>query len=253
VNGLLYNFGDASDLADKIQIFAENQKLMVAVGRSGPESVEKIMSNHYAEDVIYKIGVKLKNEPTTIDAHAIAEISNSFTSLKETYIQTLYIDTGSGFRGENAVAAIVIEDDEHCFVSNYTISKFTNITSIRFDPRNGRCCRCRLISIQTDGNYEGIRWANSCSRSESWDYFMTDRPMYVLNGDFRNATTITIHGQIEVLTDEEVAEKCELLRQESELLKLELQSIYKTRSWRWTNIVSKFIDSLRGLVQKRGH
>ncbi len=116
------------------------------------------------------------------------------------YLQNLYIDTGSGFN-ENELIQVISETSED---NNFSVTfnmplHYKQIKSLRFDPLEGKPCKCKIESIETDGIYRGIAWKNASKQENDYDVFYTLDPMYVFDGDFSKATYIKITGKVEIL------------------------------------------------------
>lgn len=121
---------------------------------------------------------------------------------------SLYVDVGSGFSEENKVAI-----DYSPLKSNnleFNLEKFDNIVSLRFDPLEGSFIKCRIT------NNLPIASSN-CDNSIEDDYqiFTNLDPYYVLDADFSNISSIQINFDLEILTNDDIAN---LFRQKDNII-----------------------------------
>lgn len=121
---------------------------------------------------------------------------------------SLYVDVGSGFNEENKVAI-----DYSPLKSNnleFNLEKFDNIASLRFDPLEGSFIKCRIT------NNLPIASSN-CDNSIEDDYqiFTNLDPYYILDADFSNISSIQINFDLEILTNDDIAN---LFRQKDNII-----------------------------------
>lgn len=231
INGYLYEQGSSSDLADKIQCFIESPDKLVQMGVRGKKTVEEVLKKNYAEDIIYKTAMNIKKNEVKYDSdfflHWILKFINPEMHLK----QILFIDSGSGFNGNEIIESYIKVSDGN-FKSEFILKGFNGVKSIRFDPVEGQPCKCKIEKVETDGVYNGIAWTNAGNKENGFDVFYTTDPIYIFNGDFSSATYINVSGKIEFLNPELIQNELESTKSELESMKSELLKISTSNTYR---------------------
>ena len=164
---------------------------------------------------------------------------------------SLFIDDGAGYgEGNKAVARLEFRPATHAFSVEFPLPPGGPARrKIRWDPCEGRFCRCRIDQIETDGIYRGIRHHNAWKSENGWDEFMTGDPVYELDGEWAQATFIRISGELILPGADAVADRFlgEILaaRRECEAQQEEIARIHQSRSWRWTRLL-RWLDAWIG-------
>lgn len=111
---------------------------------------------------------------------------------KENYLScSLYYDCGEGYSEEQKVFAEVAMQDRH-FEVNFDLSCVEGIRRMRFDPEEGRACRCCL-----DKNEWGFLPVNAQKKENEWDVFLTGDPIYeAVPGENSVIRRVTVSGEI---------------------------------------------------------
>jgi len=117
---------------------------------------------------------------------------------KQKIYSVLYIDDDQGFNNSLIVEKLFCKNRNN-FSVIYKIDKFKNKKKLRFNPIAGQGFKCKIISIETDGIFNKIEWDNATKKENDWDIFYTLEPIYVLDGNFNEATYIKITGYIELI------------------------------------------------------
>ena len=192
---------------------------------------------------------------------------------------SIFIDDGSGYGEENkAVVRMDFEPSTSAFSAEFRLPPGGSARrKLRWDPCEGRFCRCRIGKVETDGIYRGIGRRNAWKTENGLDEFMTGDPIYELDGDWTKATFIRISGEFILPGADAVADRfqdeiaaarreCEALRQEvlrvetaldaarreCEVRRQELDQIQTSRSWRWTRFLRRLDAWLAGLSARSG-
>lgn len=137
---------------------------------------------------------------------------------------SLYVDTGKGFNESDKVAI----DYSPLKKNNleFSLENFGNISKLRFDPLEGSFIKCRIT------NNLPISDAN-CDNSVDDDYqiFTNLDPCYVLDADFSDISSIQINFDLEILTNNDIAN---LFRQKDNIIN-DLQVKPKKRKFSFFN------------------
>ena len=137
---------------------------------------------------------------------------------------SLYVDTGKGFNESDKVAI----DYSPLKKNNleFSLENFSNISKLRFDPLEGSFIKCRIT------NNLPISDAN-CDNSVDDDYqiFTNLDPCYVLDADFSDISSIQINFDLEILTNNDIAN---LFRQKDNIIN-DLQVKPKKRKFSFFN------------------
>ncbi len=121
---------------------------------------------------------------------------------------SLYVDVGCGFSEENKVAI-----NYSPLKSNnleFNLEEFDNISSLRFDPLEGSFIKCGITNNLPIA-------ASNCDNSVEDDYqiFTNLDPYYVLDADFSNISSFQINFDLEILTNDDIAN---LFRQKDNII-----------------------------------
>lgn len=115
----------------------------------------------------------------------------------------LYFDTGDGFNIDQAL---------HNFknISNnklnlkYDLTKMEeSICKLRWDPCEN-CCRIKNITLKSNELDINIYPINSVYKSNNWSYFLTNDPIYFIEGSLEKITNMEISCEIKKLTKKEI-------------------------------------------------
>jgi len=209
-NGFLYEQGNAADLADKIEYFLDNPEETERMGSNGPEVVKRVMSDHFAEDVLYHASLRLKGEKIVYDGDMFIDLVNNIIKLENHFLQTLFIDTGKGFNGSESLREVTGKGHDNAFSVNFQLSGFSDVQSLRFDPLEGEWCKVRLDSVvyqpekQDNVALDISRiTANGRLQKDGYVVFDTFDPVFVVpvSGKIEQ---IEIHGRIEILSNQHI-------------------------------------------------
>lgn len=113
----------------------------------------------------------------------------------------LYLDTGNDFNeGEKLISNYQLKSLN---ILKFDLSSFNNIKKIKFDPIKQSFIKCKILSITTDnGNHQFISSSNEIK--DDYAYFSDLNPYYIINGDFSNATFISIEFTLYFLSINEI-------------------------------------------------
>ncbi|WP_337098170.1 glycosyltransferase family 2 protein [Paenibacillus sp. YIM B09110] len=126
----------------------------------------------------------------------------------------LYLNFSNGYTEEYKISEFIVSQtmfsdysvlfDIKSFKEEKSIDK--QVINLRFDPIEGQASRCKILHVETDGNYQGISYKNATSEHDGYDLFLTTDPIYELLGDFREATYIKIEFKLERIKQHEIFE-----------------------------------------------
>jgi len=120
---------------------------------------------------------------------------------------SIFVDDGSGYGEENRQVVRMDRDPSaNTFSVEFRLPPGGGAgRKVRWDPCEGRFCRCRIEKVETDGVYRGIARRNAWKSEDGWDEFMTGDPVYELDGDWGPATFIRMSGEFILPGADEVA------------------------------------------------
>jgi len=126
---------------------------------------------------------------------------------------TLYADEGAGYAEETAIRTPVhFEGNRYEAEFHIDKDRIERIRKLRFDPLEGKACRCRLASGQVQ-----LRPLNASEESEGWALFLTTDPSYEAEHSAKGAKAPWAGGTIRITGDVELLEADEALRINGEL------------------------------------
>ena len=108
---------------------------------------------------------------------------------------TFFFDTGDGYCPENAERRFIPSQADHFFYERFPLPQ-TGTKIVAFSLSAGIPLLCKIGQIETDGEFRGIHKKTSMTEADGWDVFIANGPMpiYELDGDFSQATYVSISG-----------------------------------------------------------
>lgn len=107
----------------------------------------------------------------------------------------LHLDRGGGFDEAPPLTAPI---EPGAFAVEFRIPPGPAVRSVRWHPLAGRGCRCRVLAVETDGEYRGVGWKSTLWSVDGWDEFLGVEPQYVLEGRFDGATWLRVRGELQL-------------------------------------------------------
>lgn len=165
-----------------------------------------------------------------------------------TIVAGLYADYGEGFT----------EQDKQFLEQKLERGKFSLVyelkgkeppRALRFDPVEGRVCRCRAFLV-TEGRRIRLEPLNASDSREDWDEFALADPQYKVDAALVRGDRVQIDGEISYYKEQEALQRLEnsradvqqeldrlryeygRLQTENHMLGEQLEHIYATRVWR---------------------
>ena len=262
VNGYLYKQGDYYDLADKIEYYLLNPDEISVMGKRGPEIVNLLISNNYAEDIIYKASLRIKDNKQIDTNKVLIGLLNTHANLFEYNMHTLFVETKSGFNENEKHQQLFQIQKNMKFNISFDISHYLKIRQIRFDPVEGRLCQIKLSEVSYVMKH-GEKIKQDLSKIETNGN--------LIENNIINFNTIDPHiifnvgGEIEQVLfkgEIKISPLCEYIEQsrlgleqsrieveqsriEVEQSRIELEHVYKSASWKLTRPMRKVMFFLR--------
>lgn len=205
-------------LADELKIINKLKSVIIPLKKEDIDRFKQLFPDKlsYEKDVL---------DLDKYDAETFLAKYKYFNRLNKVNSQaSLYVDTGKGFNESDKVAI----DYSPLKKNNleFSLENFSNISKLRFDPLEGSFIKCRIT------NNLPISDAN-CDNSVDDDYqiFTNLDPYYVLDADFSDISSIQINFDLEILTNNDIAN---LFRQKDNIIN-DLQVKPKKRKFSFFN------------------
>ena len=205
-------------LADELKIINKLKSVIVPLKKEDIDRFKQLFPDKlsYEKDIL---------DLDKYDAETFLAKYKYFNRLNKVNSQaSLYVDTGKGFNESDKVAI----DYSPLKKNNleFSLENFGNISKLRFDPLEGSFIKCRIT------NNLPISDAN-CDNSVDDDYqiFTNLDPCYVLDADFSDISSIQINFDLEILTNNDIAN---LFRQKDNIIN-DLQVKPKKRKFSFFN------------------
>lgn len=205
-------------LADELKIINKLKSVIIPLKKEDIGRFKQLFPDKlsYGEDIL---------DLDKYDAETFLAKYKYFNRLNKVNSQaSLYVDAGNGFNESDKVAI----DYSPLKKNNleFSLEKFDNISKLRFDPLEGSFVKCRIT------NNLPISDAN-CDNSVDDDcqIFTNLDPYYVLDADFSDISSIQINFDLEILTNDDIAN---LFRQKDNIIN-DLQVKPKKRKFSFFN------------------
>lgn len=205
-------------LADELKIINKLKSVIIPLKKEDIDRFKQLFPDKlsYEKDIL---------DLDKYDAETFLAKYKYFNRLNKVNSQaSLYVDTGKGFNESDKVAI----DYSPLKKNNleFSLENFGNISKLRFDPLEGSFIKCRIT------NNLPISDAN-CDNSVDDDYqiFTNLDPFYVLDADFSDISSIQINFDLEILTNNDIAN---LFRQKDNIIN-DLQVKPKKRKFSFFN------------------
>lgn len=205
-------------LADELKIINKLKSVIIPLKKEDIDRFKQLFPDKlsYEKDIL---------DLDKYDAETFLAKYKYFNRLNKVNSQaSLYVDTGKGFNESDKVAI----DYSPLKKNNleFSLEKFDNISKLRFDPLEGSFIKCRIT------NNLPISDAN-CDNSVDDDcqIFTNLDPYYVLDADFSDISSIQINFDLEILTNDDIAN---LFRQKDNIIN-DLQVKPKKRKFSFFN------------------
>ena len=205
-------------LADELNIINKLKSVIIPLKKEDIDRFKQLFPDKlsYGEDIL---------DLDKYDAETFLAKYKYFNRLNKVNSQaSLYVDAGNGFNESDKVAI----DYSPLKKNNleFSLKKFDNISKLRFDPLEGSFVKCRIT------NNLPISDAN-CDNSVDDDcqIFTNLDPYYVLDADFSDISSIQINFDLEILTNDDIAN---LFRQKDNIIN-DLQVKPKKRKFSFFN------------------
>lgn len=205
-------------LADEVKIINKLKSVIIPLKKEDIDRFKQLFPDKlsYEKDIL---------DLDKYDAETFLAKYKYFNRLNKVNSQaSLYVDTGKGFNESDKVAI----DYSPLKKNNleFSLENFGNISKLRFDPLEGSFIKCRIT------NNLPISDAN-CDNSVDDDYqiFTNLDPCYVLDADFSDISSIQINFDLEILTNNDIAN---LFRQKDNIIN-DLQVKPKKRKFSFFN------------------
>lgn len=205
-------------LADELKIINKLKSVIIPLKKEDIDRFKQLFPDKlsYEKDIL---------DLDKYDAETFLAKYKYFNRLNKVNSQaSLYVDTGKGFNESDKVAIDYLPLKKNNL--EFSLENFGNISKLRFDPLEGSFIKCRIT------NNLPISDAN-CDNSVDDDYqiFTNLDPCYVLDADFSDISSIQINFDLEILTNNDIAN---LFRQKDNIIN-DLQVKPKKRKFSFFN------------------
>ncbi len=207
--------------------------------------------NKYFNEVY--VGASI-NEENAVDKKMLSLNAVMTEIINSDMINTsLYYDLGDGYSEKNKIYCD-LHRKAGVYKVKFEIDGLENVKSYRWDPEEGFPCKCKVI--KTSG-IELVKPANSVSRGNDADIFMTTDPVYELKV-CADASELIIEFEYDPLDMEtvdnyikELTEKCDILTRENNSLEnnfnnvsIQLKNIKESAAWKVASIPSRIKNKI---------
>lgn len=205
-------------LADELKIINKLKSVIIPLKKEDIDRFKQLFPDKlsYEEDIL---------DLDKYDAETFLAKYKYFNRLNKVNSQaSLYVDAGNGFNESDKVAI----DYSPLKKNNleFSLEKFDNISKLRFDPLEGSFIKCRITNNlpMSDANSDN-------SVDDDYQIFTNLDPCYVLDADFSDISSIQINFDLEILTNNDIAN---LFRQKDNIIN-DLQVKPKKRKFSFFN------------------
>ena len=205
-------------LADELKIINKLKSVIIPLKKEDIDRFKQLFPDKlsYEKDIL---------DLDKYDAETFLAKYKYFNRLNKVNSQaSLYVDTGKGFNESDKVAI----DYSPLKKNNleFSLENFGNISKLRFDPLEGSFIKCRITNNLPISD-------ENCDNSVDDDYqiFTNLDPCYVLDADFSDISSIQINFDLEILTNNDIAN---LFRQKDNIIN-DLQVKPKKRKFSFFN------------------
>lgn len=136
----------------------------------------------------------------------------------------LYIDYGQGFT-ENEKSLCTVEVTEGRFQLEFTLNPLKTIFHLRWDPVEGRFCRCNVKECYLDGQKVAVCPLNAVKEDDA--VFLNSDPQILIFMESGNYKNLKIIGDFEQLEDAYIEQKICSLLEDNEKIKREKNSFWE--------------------------
>lgn len=182
----------------------------------------KTVNNHVLEDRIHHLfgitdemvgvfyqweGYFSANYVKMFDKSIIQKKTNYLTNVQDVFdddycVANLYIDTGNGFNDHEKIQIGYMKSSE-LITLEFDLTN-SSIRNLRFDPIEGEYCICRIDHAEIDGEECVFSAYNSFSFSSDEDVFLTEDPIYLIQGNYKLCNVLKITFSMETLDKEKL-------------------------------------------------
>ena len=202
--GLIYEYGNAYDLAEKIMRFIEKPSLIQQYGKNAQQMIHQLLEKNYQEDIIYQVGIKLKSDAIKeTSTYSINKIFDLFSQFNNYHQQKIIVkkDEKNLCYAEN----VLVESDES-FIVTFNLEGTIN-DKIIYSPIENAICKLQIskisiynqqktINLQKENLLKVIKTSIKPDRY-NWYSFDHDRPTFELNIN-EPTKKIIIYGKMKI-------------------------------------------------------
>ncbi|WP_017815611.1 class I SAM-dependent methyltransferase [Paenibacillus shenyangensis] len=123
------------------------------------------------------------------------------------HFSSLYVGTDNKeYSQAQKETGVLLNQEDNRFSITFDLSAYEHISKFRFDPVEDNFCICSIEEVLTDGTVESTSPLNALNYHKQGFLFMNIDPQFEINGDFANASYITIKGYFKILSQSEISE-----------------------------------------------
>ncbi len=153
----------------------------------------------------------------------------------------VYVDYGEGFTEEKKISLQQMLE-YGTFSLTCELPDAEKIQALRFDPVEERICKC-LVQVRRGEQLLRLEPSGAARRTADFDEFETIDPQYAVPLDWIEGNRIRLEGRIFYGSDQEaiacLAQAQSRLESEKQLLRMQLDDIYASRTWKLRQTIRK--------------
>lgn len=115
-------------------------------------------------------------------------------------------ENGDFYSQDHKQSKTLVTEENNTFSVTFDISHDSKSDRFRFDPIENCFCVCNIDEVITDGEVASITPLNALKYYKKGFLFMNVDPQFEINGDFKQATYLTLKGYFKIMTQVEISE-----------------------------------------------
>lgn len=242
-----------------VREYFEKNDLFKIVGLTSKESLASFQAwdEHFQHRYVGTINFDNYRRTTRSLAKAVNELDQ-----KTSVISSLYYDLGEGYNEEQVINVPLSLSTDGTFSIQYTLPLLEkDITHLRWDPCS---LPCVITDLEISENLEINAFNDEKAFNDDRTVFLTDDPIYFIEGDFYSDNKIEISGKLHRMSQTDLfkklgelerikhiekdalMQKYEALNIEKEHLEQKYLGIKESAAWKITKPMRMTLDLIKG-------
>lgn len=217
------------------ELYTKHPDLEVLIGNSSmmklfqiDETLEQVFRKwaiHFAEEYVMSNSLEKKAKKDYF-----ISLDNIYNKILQDNVlcSKIYYDLGKGFN-EECIIVSNVELNNKGFVIEYLFEKIENIIRLRWDPIELKACKCTIKSIESNISVT-LNPINAENFKDNTATFVTNDPMYSVDGDVDQLKYLKIIGEIIFLDNTELINEFNLKCNTLSELNLKEQSLINDKN-----------------------